>query len=113
MDVFIGYLLGKADLAHSILICRKSPKLNHFDIKCSETLNSRCTCILELCNRDKIKGFNRRLVKNSYLVLLTHSAAKFEQVPNTNACAYSAGANMPMPNAYAYSAGDADLVQIA
>ena len=47
------------------------------------------------------------------MVLLTHSAAKFEQVPSTNACAYFAGANMPMPNAYAYSAGDADLVQIA
>ena len=46
-------------------------------------------------------------------LLGTNSAAKFEQVPSTNACAYFAGANMPMPNAYAYSAGDADLVQIA
>ena len=40
-------------------------------------------CIL-LYNRDKEKGYNRRLIWYSYLVLGTRSAAKFEKVPSTS-----------------------------
>ena len=41
-----------------------------------------CICIM-LYNKDK-KGYNRRLIWYSYLVLGTRSAAKFEKVPSTS-----------------------------
>ena len=42
-----------------------------------------CICIL-LFKKTKKKGYNRRLIGYSHLVLGTRSAAKFEQVPSTS-----------------------------
>ena len=46
------------------------------------TLNSSCSYIMELYNKD-----NEKVIKNIYSVLGTHSAAKFEQVPSNNTLA--------------------------
>ena len=66
-------------------ICWKSLNLNHFDIKWIENFKIKpsCTCILELDNRFKEKDFDWRLPVNSYSVLDTRPAAKFELVPST------------------------------
>ena len=48
-----------------------------------------CICIM-LYNKDK-KGYNRRLIWYSYLVLGTRSAAKFEKVPSTSKLSLGGG----------------------
>ena len=77
----ISYLLGKAYYLLGTQFCWKSPNLNNFDMKWSK---SSTPVPVSWSSSVKIKGFNWRLIGNSYLVLRTHSAAKFEQVSSTN-----------------------------